>query len=129
MTKLLTAYQPLLTRTALVSVALAGFTLLYLAARSFAGDYGVIGLSDDTIRAIAHFTVYGSLALVLAKALFNQFLLCWSISIALATGEEIHQLFVAYRFASTGDWMINLAGISVFLLAGHLLCRPRSCLS
>ncbi len=108
-------------RLAFLAAALTGFVVLYAAARQFAGDMDMLGLSDEVVRTIAHFTVYGTLALLMAKALFNHYLLCWIITILLATGEEIHQLFVPFRFACPQDWMVNVAGISMFLVAAHLV--------
>ena len=103
-----------------MAAAICGFGVLYLAARQFDGEYAFFGLSDNAIRAMAHFTVYGTLALLTAKALFNQYLLAWIISVLLSTGEEIRQLFIPYRFGSVGDWMINVAGITLFLAAARL---------
>ena len=104
-------------RLALMSIVAAGFAVLFLAARRFTADLGIIGLSDDAVRVIAHFCVYGTLAVLLAKALFSQYLLAWIVIVPLATGEELHQLFVPYRFCGIGDWAINMTGITVFLLA------------
>ena len=101
--------------------AATGFAVLYLAARQFDGNYGLLGLSDEAIRGCGHFVVYGCLALLTAKALFNEYLLAGVLSVWLATGEEIHQLFVRYRFACIEDWVINVAGISTFLLAAYAL--------
>lgn len=95
--------------------------MLYLAARALGFEVQVAGISDQDIRPIAHFCVYGLLALLLAKALWDQYLLAWLIAIVLATGEEVHQLFVPFRYAGVTDWLINFAGITVFLLAGKLL--------
>jgi len=118
---LLTIRGLLLHRLGPLAIACGGFAILYVAARQFTGDYGLIGLSDNAVRSIAHFTVFGGLALLMAKALFGQYLLCWVISVLLATGDEIHQLFIKFRFAGIEDWLINGVGISTFLLAGFLL--------
>ena len=108
-------------RLPMLVVAVAGFAVLYLAARRFDGNYGLLGLSDEAVRRFAHFVVYGGLALLTAKALFNEYLLAGVLSVLLATGEEIHQLFVPYRFASMHDWAINMAGVSTFLLTAYAL--------
>ena len=105
----------------MLTTALWGFALLYLAARAFDGDYTVVGFSDNAVRLMAHFPVYGSLALLLAKALCNQYLLAWLISTVAATGEETHQLFVPFRFSSVEDWSVHMLGITVFLLAAYLI--------
>lgn len=96
--------------------AVLGFTTLYVAAGRFGFDAGIMGLSDDAVRTIAHFTVYGSLAFLLARALRNWHLLAWLISVLAATGEEINQLFINWRFSCIEDWMLNVAGITTFIL-------------
>lgn len=108
-------------RVLLFATALVGFGVLYVGARLFTGDYGVAGLSDDAIRTMAHFGVYGTLALLLAAALRGRGLLAWLLTVLLATAEETHQLFVQFRFACIGDWLVNVAGISAFLIAAALL--------
>ena len=107
-------------RVLALSIAVTGFAVLYLAARSLGVDLEVAGITDEHIRPIAHFCVYGSLAWLLAKALWGQHLLAWLIVVLLATGEEVHQLFVPFRYADMADWTINVAGITVFLLAAKL---------
>jgi VanZ family protein len=97
-------------------MATSAFATLFAAASWFIGDMGVAGLSDNAVRCVAHFTVYGTLATLVARSLWNMHLLAWLIVTLAATAEEIHQLFIQYRFASAGDWAINLAGITVFLV-------------
>ena len=104
-----------------LSLAAAGFGVLFLAARSLGFDLEVAGISDEDVRPFAHFCVYGSLAVLLAKALWRQHLLAWLIAVVLATGEEVHQLFVPFRYATLTDWAVNIAGITVFLLAAKLI--------
>lgn len=99
-----------------LGVAVFGFTFLYVAAGRLGFDAGFMGLSDDTVRTIAHFTVYGSLAFMLARALRNWHLLVWLVSVLAATGEEINQLFINWRFSCVQDWMLNVAGITTFIL-------------
>jgi len=99
--------------------ASAGFGILYFAASLFTGDYGFAGLTDDAVRTVAHFSVYGLLAAILARAIGRRHLLAWLIAALLATSEEIHQLFVPYRFACVGDWTTNMLGITAFLIASH----------
>ena len=110
--------------TGLLAVYLGVVASLYLAASAFAMDTGFAGLTDDQVRLGLHFVVYGSLAVCLARALGNWHLLAWLITSLLATGEEIHQLFVPFRFSCLGDWMTNLAGITMFLVI-HYLLAPR----
>jgi len=103
-------------RFAILGLAASAFATLFAAASWFIGDMGVVGLSDNAVRSVAHFTVYGTLAALVARSLWNMHLLAWLIVTLAATAEEVHQLFVQYRFASVGDWAINIAGITVFLL-------------
>jgi hypothetical protein len=103
---------------ALTSAAIC-FAILYFAAKLFIGNYSLLGLDDNTIRSIAHFSVYGTLALIVARALWNIAPLAWLITVLFATAEELHQLFVQYRFACIQDWTINIMGITTFLLGAH----------
>ena len=106
--------------------ALAVIAVLYAASSQFTGDYGLPGISEHTVRGVAHFLVYGTLALMVAAALYRWHLAAWLICILLATGEEVHQLFVPGRFCSMGDWLINVCGITFFLLAAWGLGRATS---
>ena len=112
-----------LRRALALIVAASGFSVLYFAARALGFEVQVAGISDQDVRPIAHFCVYGVLALILAKALWNQYLLAGLIAVLLATGEEVHQLFVPFRYAGVSDWLINVAGITAFLVAARLLAR------
>jgi len=103
-----------------MSFAAAGFGVLFLAAQSLGFDLEVAGISDEAVRPIAHFSVYGALAVLLAKALWRQHLLAWLIAVLLATGEDVHQLFVPSRYATLTDWAVNVAGITAFLLVARL---------
>ena len=96
------------------ATAACGFMILYAAAHHLTGDYGLFGLSNDAVRSAAHFYGYGALALLLSKALFNQYLLVWIISVLTATVEEIHQIVVPCRCACLEDWGLNVAGIILF---------------
>jgi VanZ family protein len=101
-------------------LALAGFATLYFASPSFAGDYGIGSLSDDFVRDVAHVVVYGSLAAMLGWALSWR-TLAWTISVLCSAGEEFHQLFVPWRFGCVSDWLLNVLGITLFLVASHLI--------
>ncbi len=108
-----------------LALAATGGAVLYFAASLFIGDYGLVGLDDDAVRAIAHFCVYGALAVFVAKALWNLHALAWLLTVLFATAEELHQLFVQYRFACVGDWSINVLGITICLIAAHVLQQRR----
>lgn len=110
-------------RALALAVAACGFGVLYTAARALGFEVQVAGVSDAAVRPVAHFCVYGMLAVLVAKALWDQHLLAWLIAIVLATGEEIHQLFVPLRYAGIGDWLVNLAGITAFLVGAKLLAH------
>ena len=105
-------------------VAAAGFLMLLARPQWFAGDAGVWGLPDRVVRMAGHFVVYGLLSVILARALGRRLLLAFLISAVLATAEEIHQLFVPYRFGCVSDWLVNLAGMATFLGAYAWLWRP-----
>ena len=96
--------------------ALAVIGVLYAASSQFTGDYGLLDINEHTVRGVAHFLVYGTLALMVAAALCRWHLAAWLICIRIATREEIHQLFIPGRFCSMGDWVINVCGITFFLL-------------
>ena len=42
-----------------------------------------------------------------------------------AERDALHQLFVQYRFACVGDWSINVLGITICLIAAHVLQQRR----
>ena len=101
-------------------VAITGFATLYLASRVFAMDVNFGGLDHETVHNAGHIFVYGTLSVLLAKAMGNRFLLAWVISNLLAGGEEFYQSFVPGRVSSLDDALLNFVSISVFLLAGWL---------
>jgi len=107
-----------------ISLAAAGFAVLFLAARTLGFDLKIAGISDEHLRPIGHFCVYGSLAAVMAKVLWNRHLLAWLITVLLATGEEVHQLFVPYRYGDIADWAVNVVGITMFLVVAKFV-MPR----
>jgi hypothetical protein len=121
----LTAYLvQTIRRLLLLAIAAAGFGTLYFASPFFAGDYGVAGLSDDFVRDVAHVVVYGTLAATLGWALSWR-TLAWLLSVLCASAEEVHQLFIPWRFGCLGDWCLNVAGITLFLLATHVIATRR----
>ncbi len=103
------------TRLAALGITVAGFAVLYRAAKVFGGDYAVLGFSDDMVRAASHFMGYGMLALLLSAAMGHWRLATWLIILLLAGTDEIHQLFIPGRYCSLGDWTINVAGVTCFL--------------
>ncbi|MAE63789.1 MAG: hypothetical protein CMJ18_05910 [Phycisphaeraceae bacterium] len=115
-------------RLAALAICATGFTVLFAGAKHLAGDLSVAGLSDEFIRGMAHFCGFGLLALILARAIGQRFLLAWLVSMVLATGEEVHQLVVPFRCSCPGDWLINAMGISTILIAGWLWHRQQSTL-
>ncbi len=106
-------------------IAAAGFFMLLARPQWFAGDAGVWGISDRMVRLAGHFVVYGLLSAILARALGRRLLLAFVVGAMLATAEEIHQLFVPYRFGCVSDWLVNLAGMAAFLGAYAWFLRPR----
>lgn len=106
-------------------LAAGGFAVLYLAASRFVGDMGLAGLSDEQVRAVCHFSVYGLLAAAVARALSGHHLAAWLITVVLATGEEVHQFYVPSRFACVDDWLMNVAGITTFLVISAALTARR----
>jgi hypothetical protein len=112
-------------RLLLLSIALAGFGTLYFGSSWFAGSYGVAGLSDDFVRDCAHVIVYGTLAAILGWALSWR-TLAWLISVICATAEEVHQLFVPWRYGCVTDWLLNLTGITLFLVLTYVLAQWRA---
>jgi hypothetical protein len=98
----------------------AGTATLFFAAQAFGFDASIPGIDEELVRAAAHFTVYGALAMLVAIALGHWRLLAWTIVMLAATAEELHQLFVPGRYAGVSDWLTNAAGITVFLLLSGL---------
>ncbi len=107
-------------RTVLGAVALTGFTSLYLAS-GFIGGLEFPGIRDETVHIVGHITIYGLLAVALAKALGGRWALAWGVSNALALGEEVYQNFVPGRIAHPRDAVINLVTITVFILGWRYL--------
>lgn len=76
---------------------------------------------------LGHFVIYGLLAYVFSAALGNRrlrlgrFSVAWGVlaAVALATGEEISQLFVASR---TADWLDLLAGYAGIFASTFVPC-------
>lgn len=108
-------------RASFIVAVLACFALLYLAARQLAVDVRIAGVDEALLRNIAHFGVYGLLASLLAKACCNRYRLAWFVSLLLATGEEVHQLFVPGRYFGVDDLLLNFSGITTFILLTYLL--------
>ncbi len=102
-------------------IAVAGFGILYLAAKLFAGDLDIAFLTDHQVRVICHFSGYGCLAVFVHAALRRNIWLSWTIALALAWGEEFHQIFVPGRYFTLDDLLVNFLGVSIFLLLAHKL--------
>ncbi|MFG0248604.1 MAG: VanZ family protein [Phycisphaeraceae bacterium JB051] len=102
-------------------IAVTGFGILYLAAKLFAGDLDIAFLTDHQVRVICHFSGYGCLAVFVHAALRRNIWLSWTIALALAWGEEFHQLFVPGRYFTWDDLLVNFLGVSIFLLLAHKL--------
>jgi len=114
------SYSPTTRRIGWALMALAGFASLYVFDRHLAGHIGLLGLPDRMVHRVGHILVYGSLAVLVAKALRRRWVLAWFVSILLATAEEYHQLFVPGRYASVDDALVNLTTISCFLIGAYL---------
>ncbi len=117
-------------RLLLGALTLSGFAFLFLAGKLFGND-GIEYLIDhETLHTTGHIFVYGALAVMLARAMGDRYLLAWVASNLLAAGEEYHQLVVPGRVASLEDAAINFVSISAFLLlavlARGVLHRRRS---
>ncbi len=99
------------------SAAISGFAILFLAAKVFGTNLAIAGLSEHAVRTIAHFTGFGCLAILITTALKQRYGLGWIISVALASTEELHQLYVPGRYFTLDDLLVNALGVTVFLLA------------
>ena len=99
---------------ALIVAAVA--PLAYLATVALAGDLSIAGLSDDQVRMVGHFGASGTVAAALALALKGRFITAWFITALLAAGDEAMQLAIPGRYATVGDWLIDLAGITTFIV-------------
>lgn len=106
-------------------VALAAFAVLFALAHRLGFDATILGISDSAVRPVAHVLVYGILALLLARGLGNRFAIAWLATLALATAEELHQLFIPGRYATLTDWACNAAGATMFLLIAAALHQKR----
>lgn len=104
----------------LLGIAVAvGFSVLYLGSRFFGNEgikYLFAGIEGESFHTAGHIFVYGTLSVLLARALDGRYLLAWLISNLLAAGEEWHQLVVPGRVASIEDEMLNFVAITFFLL-------------
>lgn len=100
-------------------VAACGFVFLYLAAQVFGGDLDIAFLSDHQVRTICHFSGFGTLAVILHAALRRSVWLSWTIALALAWGEEFHQLYVPGRYFTYDDLLVNFLGVTLFLILAH----------
>jgi VanZ family protein len=85
-------------------------------------------LLDFVLRKIAHFTVFGVLALLVWSALrasgVNRAWL-WAIAIAgaYAVSDELHQAYVEGRHPAPTDVMIDTAGAVVFVWLAEQVTR------
>lgn len=82
------------------------------------------------IRKAAHMTEFGLLGLLVLNALyrgFGSFRSIWTSAFAVASAyaatDEIHQLFVPGRSGQFTDWMIDSAGILLWMLAAWAIIR------
>ncbi len=112
-------------RTTLLAFVVGGGATLFAAARLFGGDMSLPGIPEPVVRGAGHFAVYGLLAVALAMACGRQFLLAGLLVMLLATAEELHQLVVPYRYACIHDWLINLAGVTTWLLTAWVATKLR----
>ena len=112
------SYAP---RLALAGVALGGFVAIVLMAQALAFDVTALGVNDKELQPMAHFLVFGTLAVLLAKGAGDRYGLAWCVAMAVATVDEIHQIYVPGRFATLSDWTINLLGITTLLMLAKLL--------
>jgi len=111
-------------RKVLGILALSGFAFFYLAGQLFGNDgieYLFADVDWEALHVAGHIFVYGFLAVLLARAIGNRWVLAWLISNVLAAGEEYHQLIVPGRVACVEDALLNLASITVFLALACLL--------
>lgn len=108
-------------RLAMMAAALGGFAAILVLAQAFAFDVTVLGVSDEALRPTAHFIVFGMLAVMLAKGAGDRYALAWCVAMAMATADEVHQMFVPGRYATLGDWLTNLLGVTTLLMLARLL--------
>ena len=97
--------------------SIASIIALFLFSPILGFDAAIFGMNDQTIRTIAHLNVFGFIAFLLLKSLLNnQFLLTFILISVVATIEEISQLAIQYRGATTEDWLFNMIGITCWVL-------------
>jgi VanZ family protein len=95
------------------------FAFLYFGASILSKEFSFLGIDDETIHLIGHLSVYGLLALLVAKALGNRFILAGVATALIATAEELHQAIVPGRSAAFDDWLMNNLSIALFLIAAR----------
>jgi len=76
-----------------------------------------LGTWDTLLRKVAHVTEYAVLGLLLARALPELPAVAWSLGVAYAVTDEIHQTFVEGRHGAPLDVAIDAAGVLVGVLA------------
>ena len=106
-------------RILLGTVVATSFAVLYLASQLFGNEgikYLFAGIDGELIHLAGHIFVYGTLSVLLARALGGRYLFAWLISNLLAAGEEWHQLVVPGRVASIRDALLNFVAITFFIL-------------
>ncbi|MBL4699706.1 MAG: VanZ family protein [Phycisphaeraceae bacterium] len=102
-------------------LAVSGFAILYLAAKTFGADLEFAFLTDHQVRVICHFSGFGFLAVLVHAAIRRQVWLSWVIALSLAWGEEFHQLVVPGRYFTLFDLWVNFLGVTIFLILFHKL--------
>lgn len=102
-------------------LAVSGFAVLYLAAKTFGDDLEFAFLTDSQVRIICHFAGFGCLAVLVHIAIRRQVWLSWVIALSLAWGEEFHQLVVPGRYFTLDDLLVNFLGVTIFLILTHKL--------
>ena len=82
-----------------------------------------LGTWDLVLRKLAHVTEYAVLGLLLARALPDLPAVAWSLGVAYAVTDEIHQTIVDGRHGAPLDVVIDAAGVLVGVLALHAARR------
>lgn len=92
-------------------------------------DAAGMALANHLLRKTAHFTVYGTLALLSWWALpgrgWRRLLGAWAIAALYACTDEFHQAFVPNRGPSPWDVGLDSCGAAVGVLLAGLLSRRR----
>lgn len=90
----------------------------------------VLDILTFAIRKAAHMTEFGLLGLLVLNALyrgFGSFKGIYALSFAAASiyaaSDEIHQLFISGRSGQFTDWIIDSAGILLWLLAARAVIK------